>query len=136
MRGDNDTVEVLTQRVNNIEVHRFPDHNEEDRKLNGDGMVTSLRHETHMTCKSTDILADNTYQATHPWCGGVRENVMDIHTDTRGPNSHSRYQDDRSPESVFDRHKIDFVFDRQKLVMIKLTTRNIIMDDSKATIYK
>ena len=96
MRGDSDTVQVLTPRVDNIEFSRLPDHNDKDRKWNGDGMVTSLRHETHMSCESTDILADNTYQATYPWCGGVRENVMDTHKDIRGPNSHSRCHDDHS----------------------------------------
>ena len=33
---------------------------------------------------------------------------MDTHQDTRGPKSHSRYQDNHSPESVFDWHKIDY----------------------------
>ena len=88
MRGDNYTMEVLTPTVDNIEVPRFRDQNDEDRKPNGDGVVTSLRHETHMSCESTDIPAGNTYQATHPWCGDVRKNVMDTHKNTRGPNSH------------------------------------------------
>ena len=39
MRGDNDTVEVLTPRVDNIELPRFPDHNDEDGKPNGDGRL-------------------------------------------------------------------------------------------------
>ena len=33
---------------------------------------------------------------------------MDTHKDTCGPNSHSRYQDDLSPDSVFDWHKISY----------------------------
>ena len=68
--------------VDNTEVPRFPDQNDEDRKQNIDGMVSSLRHETHMSCESTDILTDNTYQATHPWFGGVRGNVMNTQRST------------------------------------------------------
>ena len=36
MRGGNDTVEVLPPRVDKLVIPRFPDHNDEDRKLNGD----------------------------------------------------------------------------------------------------
>ena len=34
---------------------------------------------------------------------------MDAHMDTRKPDSNSRYRDNRSPESVFDGHKIDYI---------------------------
>ena len=68
MRGDNYTMEVITPMVDNTEVPRFPDQNDEDRKRNNDGMVTSLRCETHMSCESTDILADHTHKATCPGC--------------------------------------------------------------------
>ena len=107
--------EEVLSKVDNLKVPRFPDHNDEYRKLNGDGMVTLLRHETHIPFESTDILADSTYQATYPRCGNVRENVMDTHKDTCEPNSHSRSQDDCSPDSVwFDGHKIEYKKYRQK----------------------
>ena len=61
-----------------------------------------------MSCESTDILADNTDEATHPWCGDVRGNIMNTHMDTCGGDSHSRYRDDCLPESFFDGHKINY----------------------------
>ena len=61
MRGDNDTVEVLTPRVDKLEVPRFPDHDDKYRKPNGDNMVTSLRRETHMSYELTDLLTGDTY---------------------------------------------------------------------------
>ena len=63
VKGDDNilTVEVLSSRVDNLKVPRFPGYNDEHRKPNGDGMVTSLRHETHIPCESTDILTDSTY---------------------------------------------------------------------------
>ena len=88
MRGDSNMVEVLTPRADKLEAPRFPDHNDEDMEPNGDDMVTPWRCETHMSCESTDILANNTYQATRPGCGGVRGNIIDTHKDTRGPDSH------------------------------------------------
>ena len=100
-RGDNYTRELLTQSVDIIEAPRFPEHNDEDRKPEGDDMVTSRRCETHMSCELTDVLTGNTYQATCPGCGGVRGNVIDTHKDTHRPDSHSRYQDDRPPESRY-----------------------------------
>ena len=81
----------------NLEAPRFPDHNDKDRKPNGDGMVTSLRLETHMSCDSTDILSDNTDKATCPWCGDVRGNIINTHMETCGRDSHSRYRDDCLP---------------------------------------
>ena len=115
MRGDNDTVEVLTPRVDNLEVPRvdnlevprFPDHNDEYRKPNGDGMVTSLRHETHIPCESTDILADNTDKATRPWSGDASGNIRNTHMDTCEGDSYSRCRDDYLPESFLDGHKIN-----------------------------
>ena len=54
------TVKVLSG-VDNLEVPRFTDYNDEHRKPNGDRMVTLLRLETHIPCELTDILADRTY---------------------------------------------------------------------------
>ena len=54
-------MEILSSRVNNLEVPRFPGHNDEHKKLNGDRRVTSVRQETHIPDDSTDILADKTY---------------------------------------------------------------------------
>ena len=96
------TAEVLS-RVDTLKIPRFPDYNDEHRKPNGNGMVTSVRHETHIPCELTDILADRTYQATYPWCGAV----IGTHKDTHERSSHFRCQDDRSPDSVLiDGHKI------------------------------
>ena len=91
MRGDNYTMEVLPQTVDVIESPRFPEHNDKDRKPEGDNMVTSWRCETHMSYESNNVLTGNTHQATCPGCGGVRGNVIGTHKDTGGPDSHSRY---------------------------------------------
>ena len=56
--GDNYTVEVITHTIDNIEVPGFRDQNDEDRKQNGDMVVTSLRQETHRSGELTDALAD------------------------------------------------------------------------------
>ena len=57
------TAEVLSG-VDILEVPGLPDQNDEYRKPNGDGMVTSLRQKTHIACELTDILAYSTYQTT------------------------------------------------------------------------
>ena len=106
MRGDNYTMEVLTQTVDNIVVQKSPEHNDEDRKPEGDDMVTPWRRDTLKSCELTDVLTGNTHQATHPGCGGVRGNVIGTHKDTGGPESHSRYRDDRPPERAFNGHKV------------------------------
>ena len=70
-------------------------------------MVTSVGHETHIPNESTDILADRTYQATYPWCGVDSQGVSSTYMDTHEPSSHSKYQDNHSPDSVWiDGHKI------------------------------
>ena len=69
-----------------IEALRFPEHNDEDRKPEGDDMVTSSIYETLMSCESTDVLTGNTHQVTRPGCGGVSRNVTGTHKDTGGPN--------------------------------------------------
>ena len=61
-----------------------------------------------MSCESTNVLTSNTHQATCPGCGGVSGNVTGTHKDTDGPDSHSKYRNDCSPEPAFDGHKIDY----------------------------
>ncbi len=101
IRDDNYTMEVPNQTVDIIEAPRG-----EDRKPEGDNMVTSRRCETHMSCESINVPTGNMHQATHPGCGGVRGNVIGTHKDTGGPESHSRYRDDRPPERAFNGHKV------------------------------
>ena len=102
VKGDGNilTVEILSSGVDNLKVPRFLDYNDKHKKLNGDGVVTLMRQETHIPDESTDTLADRTYQATYSWCGIIREDVIGTHKDTHTPSSHSRYQINRSPDSV------------------------------------
>ena len=76
-------MEFPNQTVVIIEAPSLLEHNDEDRKPEGNYMVTSLRRETHMSCESTDMLTSNRYQVTRPGCGGVRGNVIDTHKDTQ-----------------------------------------------------
>ena len=77
--GDNYTVEVIIHMINNSKVPRFRDQNYEDRKQNGDMLVTSLRWETHRSGELTDTLDNNTDEATRSWSGDVSGNIG-IHT--------------------------------------------------------
>ena len=66
-----------------------------------------MKQVTHKPCELTDILDDRTYQATYLWCGIDSQGVSSTYKDTREPSSHSRYQDDCSPDSVWiDGNKI------------------------------
>ena len=108
IRGDSYTMEVPDETAIIIEAPRFLEHNDRERKPEGDNMFTSWRCKTLMSCESTDVLTGNTHQVTSPGCGGVSGSVTGTHKDTRGPDSHSRYRFDRSPEPAFEGHTIDY----------------------------
>ena len=85
--GNSYTKEFPDQTVDIIEAPSFLEHNDEDRKPEGDDIVISSRCETLMSCESTDVLTGNTHQVTRPGCGGVSGNVTGTHKDTGGPDS-------------------------------------------------
>ena len=59
----------------------------------------SVRQETHLPDKSADrdntTLAERAYQATYPWCGIVREDIISTHQDNHALGSHlnKKYRD-------------------------------------------
>ena len=77
-------MEVPDQMADIIEAPRFLEHNDGERKPEGDNMFTSRRCEILMSCEMTDALTGNTHLVTYPRCGGVSSNITDIRKDTDG----------------------------------------------------
>ena len=88
----------------------FLEHNDKDRKPEGDDMVTSWRCEKLMSCELTDVLTGNTHQATCPGCGGVSGNITGTHKDTNG----SRYRDNHAPEERYRDEEIEYNDDKER----------------------
>ena len=115
------TMDVITHMIDNIEVPRFRDQNNKDRKQNGDMVVTSLRWETHRSGELTDTLADNTDEATRSWSGDVSGNIRNTYMDTCAGGSHWRYKDR-------DDCLLNQSVTGTKLVMLQLTISNDICE--------